>query len=128
MVPKVKDQIGDDSLMNSGTWAYLGSEKKESDRYLFWTSVNMDEIGPGKEIPVIIVTGDGKFYISKSTTAKRTNKCQTYVTIADHVPSQKQYKEYLSSGQEYATLQEAYDAYAALLKQNYSGYTDTLPS
>ena len=99
MVPKVKDQIGDDSLMNSGTWAYLGSEKKESDRYLFWTSVNTDEIGPGKEIPVIIVTGDGKFYISKSTTAKRTNKGQTYVTIADHVPSQKQYKEYLSSGQ-----------------------------
>ena len=46
MVPKVKDQIGDDSLMNSGTWAYLGSEKKESDRYLFWTSVNTDEIGP----------------------------------------------------------------------------------
>ena len=75
MVPKVKDQIGDDSLMNSGTWAYLGSEKKESDRYLFWTSVNTDEIGPGKEIPVIIVTGDGKFYISKSTTAKRTGVC-----------------------------------------------------
>ena len=125
MVPKVKDQIGDDSLMNSGTWAYLGSEKMESDRYLFWTSVNTDEIGPGKEIPVIIVTGDGKFYISKSTTAKRTNKGQTYVTIADHVPSQKQHKEYLSSGQEYATLQEAY---AALLKQNYSGYMDTLPS
>lgn len=37
MVPKVKEQIGSDSLLNNGTWAFLGSSTNKSNRYLFWT-------------------------------------------------------------------------------------------
>ena len=40
MVPKVKEQIGSDSLLNRGTWAFLGSSTNKSNRYLFWTSVD----------------------------------------------------------------------------------------
>ena len=38
------------------TWAYLGDgrEGQKANRYLFWTSLNTDEVGAGKEIPVII--------------------------------------------------------------------------
>ena len=34
---------------------------KESERYLFWTSVDTDKVGANKQIPVIISTADGKF-------------------------------------------------------------------
>lgn len=37
MVPEVKKQIGNDSLLNNGTWAFLGSSTNKSNRYLFWT-------------------------------------------------------------------------------------------
>lgn len=38
------------------TWAYLGNGKdgQEANRYLFWTSLDTDKVGPEKEIPVII--------------------------------------------------------------------------
>ena len=44
MVNKVKEKIGDDSLLQNGTWAYLGSASVPSKRYLFWTSVNTDTV------------------------------------------------------------------------------------
>ena len=55
MVPKLQEQIGDNSLLNYGTWAYLAdkSGKNASERYLFWTSVDTNAIGAGKKIPVI---------------------------------------------------------------------------
>ena len=37
-VPKIKAKIGANSLLQTGTWAYLGSEKEANKRYLFWTS------------------------------------------------------------------------------------------
>ena len=48
MVPKVKEQIGNDSLLNKGTWAFLGSSTNKSNRYLFWTSVNTTDVGAGE--------------------------------------------------------------------------------
>ena len=45
MVPKVVEQIGNDSLLNKGTWAFLGSSTNKSNRYLFWTSVDTDTVG-----------------------------------------------------------------------------------
>ena len=39
MVPKVKEQIGNDSLLNKGTWAFLGRSTKQSNRYVVLTSV-----------------------------------------------------------------------------------------
>lgn len=105
------------TLLQQGdcTWAYLGNGKEgnESKRYLFWTSLNTNEVGPGKNIPIIIQTGDGKFYVSESTTAKRT-KDNGYIAIADHL-SQAGYKDILKNGTEYATLEEAYEAYMKAL-------------
>lgn len=37
MVPKVVEQMGNDSLLKNGTWAFLGSSTNKSNRYLFWT-------------------------------------------------------------------------------------------
>ena len=73
MVPEVKKQIGSDSLLNKGTWAFLGSSTNESNRYLFWTSVDTDAVGAGKQIPVIVSSANGGFYISETITATRVN-------------------------------------------------------
>ena len=121
------------NLLEKGTWAYLGSvaddgpNSGKNNRYLFWTSVdvNSTKVGAGKEVPIIISTADGRFYLSKSTTANRENKGRQYVTIADHIPLNK-YKNYLSEDQKYGTLEEAFDAYKKLVQKNYKQYTDTL--
>lgn len=97
------------------TWAYLGSGKdgQEANRYLFWTSLNTDKVGAGKEIPVIIQTGDGKYYVSETTTGTRKGK--KYVTISESLTTQNQYKEILNKGKEFSTLEDAYDAYLKAL-------------
>lgn len=73
MVPELNKQIENKSLLNHGTWAYYGNAKKgkESERYLFWTSIDTNKINANTQIPVIISTADGKFYISSSTTARK---------------------------------------------------------
>ena len=73
MLSSVRPNIKKDSLLNNGTWAYLGSASVPSKRYLFWTSVNTDTVGPNQKIPVIISTANGRFYVSETTTAVR--KC-----------------------------------------------------
>lgn len=126
MVPKVMDNIKKDSncLLNSGTWAYLGSTKKESERYLFWTSVdiNAPDVGAGKKVPVIIGTADGRYYVSSSTTAQRVNRNKEYTVIVEHVNSLSEYKKYLNNGTQYDSLQDAYAAYEKELAENYPQY------
>ena len=97
------------------TWAYLGDGRKgkEANRYLFWTSLNTNDVGAGKEIPVIIQTGDGKYYVSETKTGTRKGK--NYVTISESLTTQNQYKEILNKGKEFSTLEEAYDAYLKAL-------------
>lgn len=97
------------------TWAYLGDgrDRREAYRYLFWTSLDTDKVGAGKEIPVIIQTGDGKYYVSETTTGKRNGK--DYVTVSKSLITQSQYKEILKNGKEFSTLEEAYDAYLKAL-------------
>ena len=124
MVNNVKKQIGDDSLLKHGTWAYLKRpDTKES--YLFWTSV-----GAGKTIPVLINKGNS-FYISETTTATRNpdSKTNKYVAISDHLVSGKDFQNIIRNGNPYDTLQDAYDAYEKLLTENkqYEEYKDTLP-
>ena len=107
----------DNSLLQQPdcTWAYLGSGKdgQEANRYLFWTSLNTDKVGAGKEIPVIIQTGDGKYYVSETTTGKRNGK--DYVTVSKSLITQSQYKEILNKGEQYSSLEKAYDAYLKAL-------------
>lgn len=131
MVPKVKEKIGNDSLLNKGTWAFLGSSTNESDRYLFWTSVDVDTkaVGAGKQIPVIISPASGGYYISETTTATRVNNGQSYVAIVDHIYSYSTFKNYIKDKTRYESLEEAYKAYKKQVNDNkeFKQYKNTLP-
>lgn len=109
----------DNSLLQQPncTWAYLGDGRKEQKayRYLFWTSLNTDEVGAGKEIPVIIQTGDKRYYVSETTTGTRNGK--DYVTISESL-TRSQYQEILNKGEKFSTLEEAYDAYLKALGES----------
>lgn len=130
MVNKVNKQIKeqDNSLLKHGTWAYLGSPSEDSSRYLFWTSVDTNQVGAGKKIPVIVSKANGGFYISETTTANRNPKNkENYVAIADHIYNDSGFQTY-TKGEEYNTLKKAYEVYSKLLKEGkYSEYKDTLP-
>lgn len=120
-VPAINAEIGKlhNSLLQQKdcTWAYLGNGKdgQDANRYLFWTSLNTNEVGVGKNIPVIIQTGDGKYYVSETTTGQRSGK--SYVTVSKSL-SAAGYKQILGKGKEYSTLEAAYDAYLAALNSS----------
>lgn len=128
MVPKVVEQMGNDSLLNNGTWAFLGSSTNKSNRYLFWTSVDTDVVGAAKQIPVIVSSANGGFYISKTITATRVNNGQKYVAITDHINSFNTFKDY-TTGTKYDTLAEAYAAYKEQVENDvrFQPYKNTLP-
>lgn len=117
-VPSITAEI--DKLNNSllqqddCTWAYLGDgrEGQKANRYLFWTSLDTDKVGAGNKIPVIIQTGDGKYYVSETTTGTRKGK--KYVTISESL-TRSQYQQTLKNGKEFSSLEEAYDAYLKAL-------------
>lgn len=117
-VPAINAEIKnlDNSLLQQKdcTWAYLGNGKdgQEANRYLFWTSLNTNTVGVGKKIPVIIQTGDGKYYVSETTTGQRSGK--SYVTVSVSLGAGG-YKKILDTGKEYSTLEAAYDAYLVAL-------------
>lgn len=120
-VPAISEAIknSDNSLLQQPdcTWAFLGSGKdgQDANRYLFWTSLNTNEVGAGKEIPVIVQTGDGKYYVSETTTGKRTKNGSEYVAVSQSLTSQNQYKQILKNGKAFSSLEEAYDAYLSAL-------------
>lgn len=131
-IPAIQQEIGklDNSLLQQSdcTWAFLGDGRKEksSKRYLFWTSLDTDKVGAGKQIPVLIQTGDGKYYVSETTTGQRTDKKgATYVAVSKSLFVNQytdQYKKVLDAGTEYPTLEAAYDAYkTALDNAKYDG-------
>lgn len=121
----------DDKLNNSllqqpnCTWAYLGDgrEGQKANRYLFWTSLDTDKVGAGNKIPVIIQTGDGKYYVSETTTGTRKGK--KYVTISESL-TRSQYQQTLKNGKEFSSLEKAYDAYLKALGE--SKYDSVRPS
>ena len=118
-VPSITAEINklNNSLLQQPncTWAYLGDgrDRHEADRYLFWTSLDTNKVGAGKEIPVIIQTGNGNYYVSETTTGTRKGK--KYVTISESLTTQNQYKEILNKGKEFSSLEAAYDAYLKAL-------------
>ena len=129
MVLQVTEKLVANSLLQYGTWAYLGDTKgKYKSSYLFWTSVDTNAVGAGEKIPVIVSKKGGGFYISETTTAKRTQRGQTYIAIAEHIPNYNGFRQY-TTGTRYETLEDAYKAYAKLLttEEKYSNYKDTLP-
>ena len=120
-IPSIKGQINklNNSLLQQPecTWAYLGSGRKDekAKRYLFWTSLNTNEVGAGKKIPVLIQTGDGRYYVSETTTGKRTTTGKHYVAVSDHLYNSSQYEKVLNDGRKYDSLTDAYDAYLKAL-------------
>lgn len=120
-VPAISEAIKklDNSLLQlpDCTWAYLGNGRdgQESNRYLFWTSLNTNDVGAGKNIPVIIQTGDGKYYVAETTTGERKKDSKTYVAVSQSLTLQSQYKEILKNGEAFSSLEEAYDAYLSAL-------------
>ena len=129
MVPKVVAEIKSNSLLNKGTWAFLGSSTNKSNRYLFWTSVDTNAVGAGKQIPVIVSSANGGFYISETITATRSNKDKSYVAIMDHINSYSTFKEYTKDKTKYETLAEAYAAYKKQVEDDarFQPYKNTLP-
>lgn len=101
------------------TWAFLGNpyDGRESERYLFWTSLNTNEVGSGVKIPVIIQTGDGKYYVSHTTTGERENKDGKYIAVSKHLYNDQQYKSVLKAGEKYDSLTAAYVAYLLALEE-----------
>ena len=128
-VPEIEKVLGEQSLLKNGTWAFLGNgySDKASERYLFWTSFDTNKVGAKKKIPILIQTGDGKYYVSNSTTAERKNKSGTvtYVAISDHLFNKSMYNKVIMAGggQVYSSLSEAYAAYEKELeKKEYKDY------
>ena len=121
-VPSITTEINklNKSLLQQDdcTWAYLGDgrDRHEADRYLFWTSLDTDKVGAGNKIPVIIQTGDKRYYVSETTTGTRKGK--KYVTISESLTTQNQYKEILKNGEQYSSLEKAYDAYLKALGES----------
>ena len=129
MLPEVQKQLSENSLLNYGTWAYLADTVQSGNHaYLFWTSVDTNAVGAGKNIPVIVSRVGGGYYIAESVTATRTAKdpSQNYVAIADHIKNSSGFSTY-TKGEEYATMEEAYAAYKEKLETDYPQYKDTLP-
>ncbi|WP_455503190.1 type IV pilin protein [Blautia sp.] len=120
-VPKIEAVLGEQSLLKNGTWAFLGNGKpgKESERYLFWTSFDTNKVGAEKKIPILIQTGDRKYYVSYSTTAERNKKNVKYVAISDHLYNKGMYKNVIMAGggKVYNSLSEAYAAYEKVLEE-----------
>lgn len=125
MVPKVEQEIKSNSLLNNGTWAFLGSSTKPEKRYLFWTSVDTEKVGASKQIPVIVSTASGDYYISDTITATRGKGEKSYVAIADHIVDYSKY----THGTKYTTLADAYEAYKKQVEDDvrFQKYEDTLP-
>ena len=124
MLKELQPYIKENSLLNCGTWAYLGDARKASRK----AYLNTNDVGANIEIPVIISAETGGFYISKTKTATRkikdsSQKYVEYVAIADHISNFTNY----TKGTKYETLEDAYAAYSELVDEKYSNYKDTLP-
>ena len=127
MVPKVQAQIGKNSLLSTGTWDFRKISGEDPGRYLFWASVDVTKFAVGTEVPVLISKEhEGKFYITTMTVTTSTVKNQTYNVIGKGITNRGTLKPYIT-GTEYTTLEDAYAAYADMVKNSYSQYADTLP-
>ena len=131
MVPKVKEQIGENSLLSTGTWDFRKLRNENPGRYLFWTSVDVTQYEVGTEVPVLISKeDDGAFYITTMpvTTSKviKNGTTYTYNVIGKNIETRAVLNLYMK-GTVYTSLEDAYAAYEAMVKKDYPDYADTLP-
>ena len=126
-IPQIKEALKgnmNNSLLQQKdcTWAFLGDGRDgyTADRYLFWTSLDTSKVGAGEKIPVLIQTGDGKYYVSETTTGERTKKSEPYkgekyIAVSEQITNRIEYKKFLKADAQYSSLTEAYDAYVKAL-------------
>lgn len=127
MVPKVKEQIKEGSLLSTGTWDFRKISGEDPGRYLFWTSVDASKVAEGTQVPILVSKEDGgTFYITTMPVTTSKVKNQTYNVIGKGIDNRGTLKPYIT-GTEYTTLEDAYAAYADMVKNSYSQYADTLP-
>lgn len=112
-IPKIEEQIGSNSLMKDGTWAYMGNGKDETKRYFLWTSFDTTKVGEEKTVPIIVQKGD-KYYVSSSKTSKR-DKGHIAITAINY---QGDYENIIKSGTLCKSLSEAYAVYEKELKKD----------
>lgn len=133
MKKEIEKYMSESSLLKYGTWAFLADPKSSINSstpysYVFWTCVDTNKVGAGEKIPVIIAKPNGKYCVSDSITAERSNKyVGKYVAIADHILNKSKYGPYVDGKTEYATLEEAYKAYEKYVGQEYPTYKENLP-
>ena len=139
-IPQIKEALKgnmNNSLLQQKncTWAFLGDGRDgyTADRYLFWTSLDTNKVGAGVKIPVLIQTGNGKYYVSETTTGERTKgngtQKKTYIAVSEQITEKKDYKKFLKAEAQYSSLTEAYDAYVkALADPKYEGVRATQTS
>ena len=77
--------------------------------------------------------GDGKYYVSETTTGERTKgngtQKKTYIAVSEQITEKKDYKKFLKAEAQYSSLTEAYDAYVkALADPKYEGVRATQTS
>ena len=114
-------------MLNTGTWDFRKIRSENPGRYLFWTSVDASKVAEGTQVPVLISKEhEGKFYITTMTVTTSKVKNQTYNVIGKGIDNRGTLKPYIT-GTEYTTLEDAYAAYADMVKNSYSQYEDTLP-
>ena len=126
-IPQIKEALKgnmNNSLLQQKdcTWAFLGDGRDgyTADRYLFWTSLDTSKVGAGEKIPVLIQTGDGKYYVSETTTGERTKKNdpykgEKYIAVSEQIINKNGYKKFLKTDAQYSSLTEAYNAYVEAL-------------
>ena len=133
MKKEIEKYMSESSLLKYGTWAFLADPKSSINSstpysYVFWTCVDTNKVGAGEKIPVIIAKPNGKYCISDSITAERSNKyVGKYVAIAEHILNKSKYGPYVDGKKEYASLEEAYKEYEKYVRQEYPTYKEDLP-
>ena len=128
MVPEVMKQIKDDSLLKTGTWDFRKISGENPGRYLFWTSVNANDVKAGTQVPVLVSKEDkGKFYITTMTVTTSKKDGKSYNVIGNGIVNRTTLYPYIQGTVEYDTLEKAYAAYADMVNSKYPDYADTLP-
>lgn len=126
MVPKVQEKIEKNSLLSTGTWDFRKIPDEKPGRYLFWTSVNVNNYPAGTQVPALVSKEGGEFYITTMTVTTSKKDGKSYNVIGNGITNKRTLSPYIQ-GTEYDTLEKAYAAYADMVKKNFSDYETTLP-
>lgn len=126
MVPKVQEKIEKNSLLSTGTWDFRKIPDEKPGRYLFWTSVNVNNYPAGTQVPALVSKEGGGFYITTMTVTTSKKDGKSYNVIGNGITNKRTLSPYIQ-GTEYDTLEDAYAAYADMVNSKYPEYADTLP-